>query len=32
MNPMDLKRGIDQAVDVVVNEIEKRLEEGVDQR
>src|SRR5262245_4283623 len=32
MNPMDLKRGIDRAVDTVVKEIEKALKEGVDQR
>jgi chaperonin GroEL len=32
MNPMDLKRGIDRAVEAVVKEIEKTLEEGVDQR
>ena len=31
MNPMDLKRGVDMAVDAVVKDIEKRLEKGLDQ-
>ena len=32
MNPMDLKRGIDLAVDAVVEDIKQALEEGLDQR
>ena len=31
MNPMDLKRGIDMAVEAVVADLEKVLEEGLDQ-
>ena len=32
MNPMDLKRGIDLAVEAVVGDIKKTVEEGFDQR
>ena len=31
MNPMDLKRGIDKAVDAVVEELEKRIKKIIDQ-
>ena len=31
LNPMDLKRGIDLAVDAVINDIKSRAQEGLDQ-
>ncbi len=32
MNPMDLKRGIDLAVSRVVEDVEQKLEESIDER